>query len=380
MWAIRNHGPLLQHKDKDGWTPLYEAIRQKNHEFVELVIAHACDVRGLLGAANKGQNCLHLAISERSPLTRTIISEIQRSDERKSPFSTGAGGGVNRARHVQNSTDAGGFFTMHGLDDKMTPLHLAADMEQYDSDDKPYQFGRDAALPSRTLTNHIKSEVPPNRIIRRATGGAETPSRDPNPRPEDARLAATLGDETSWTPSNGVFPSQTADRAVARDDNSTTIHLNGAPTGTPTATKGPQSFDLVDIVQRLVAASRRVLVDYVDKDGKTPFQLRLETLQDEDPEERRCSIINDDSILLFMREYIVSTFDRKDALKALYRVGDGEKPHHLSLAEQTQTDATSGAHARGKQLPRLAPRDDPKREPSSLISRGCRISRSTHTF
>lgn len=283
VWAIRNHGPLLQHKDKDGWTPLYEAIRQKNHEFVELVIAHACDVRGLLGAANKGQNCLHLAISERSPLTRTIISEIQRSDERKSPFSTGAGGGVNRARHVQNSTDAGGFFTMHGLDDKMTPLHLAADMEQYDSDDKPYQFGRDAALPSRTLTNHIKSEVPPNRIIRRATGGAETPSRDPNPRPEDARLAATLGDETSWTPSNGVSPSQTADRAVARDDNSTTIHLNGAPTGTPTATKGPQSFDLVDIVQRLVAASPRVLVDYVDKDGKTPFQLRLETLQDEDP-------------------------------------------------------------------------------------------------
>jgi hypothetical protein len=45
--------------------------------------------------------------------------------------------------------------------------------------------------------------------------------------------------------------------------------------------------------------------------------------------------IENDCIAKYMREYIISNFHRKDAIKALYKVGDGmttsfPTPYHIS--------------------------------------------------
>ncbi|KLU81870.1 hypothetical protein MAPG_00951 [Magnaporthiopsis poae ATCC 64411] len=101
-------------------------------------------------------------------------------------------------------------------------------------------------------------------------------------------------------------------------------------------------FDLRRIVRELIKARPRVLVDFEDDSGQTPFQARLASLQrnpdiedvdarqDRKREIQRNKLIDKDEILSYMREYI-GTFSRADAVKALYKVG-GERVHEFDLS------------------------------------------------
>lgn len=122
----------------------------------------------------------------------------------------------------------------------------------------------------------------------------------------------------------------------------------GGALGQPTTT----SFDLPTIVMRLIDACPEALLEK-NADDETPFQARLSSLlrsrlghrggergpnepqqapgakaseasRARQREEDRRNVIENDAILSYMRQYIIDKFDRRRAMRALYRVGDGE--------------------------------------------------------
>lgn len=108
------------------------------------------------------------------------------------------------------------------------------------------------------------------------------------------------------------------------------------------------SFHLPTIVKRLIEACPDALLERNAED-ETPFQARLTTISQArnrgehgreeqgrpgiskseaeraaQYERERREMIESDEILSYMREYITDNFDRRRAMKALYKVGDGK--------------------------------------------------------
>lgn len=93
----------------------------------------------------------------------------------------------------------------------------------------------------------------------------------------------------------------------------------------------PQRFNLLAVVKKLVSARPEVLFCRDNADD-TPFQARMRFLQGTGTNAKdRREIIKEDEILRFMREYIIDKYDRREAMRALYPVGEG-KYYPSSLA------------------------------------------------
>ena len=135
------------------------------------------------------------------------------------------------------------------------------------------------------------------------------------------------------------------------------------------------NFDLPAIVTRLIDACPEALLERNTED-ETPFQARLAALQRAKEhhksehtrneqestgtkmseaehvaqlEEDRLQIIEKDEILSYMREYIIDKFDRRRAMKALYRVGDGKN----SMSRTTRAKIANERPAARRTGPRV---------------------------
>jgi hypothetical protein len=111
-----------------------------------------------------------------------------------------------------------------------------------------------------------------------------------------------------------------------------------------------KTFDRQRIVEQLIEAAPRVLVDCEDNYFDTPFRARLysklqgsedvklKTAAEVDADEvHRHKTIENDSILLYMRKYIIEKFTRRDAMTALYELGDGKTKIDSLTAMETDT-------------------------------------------
>ncbi|KAK1252160.1 hypothetical protein MKX08_003347 [Trichoderma sp. CBMAI-0020] len=298
-------------------TPLHLAITRQNHTFLGLILEHSKDAKVLLEQqTDVHETCLHLAIFKGSPFTETIISMIQQG----SAFKHSMDSGTKIARYdVSTTTHGTDIFTVQCERknfENMTPLHVAVSMVQEDLDNTISDYTYEVPITGKPLSaaSGIKKEF------------------EKYPKLMSGSRRASLVDNTDKALPIGTLSRQ----GTFKDDQEAKLCTEGKARS--------RVFDLRHIVEKLVEAKPRVLIDYQDNDDETPFQARLSYLlsksqqyngeQDgnsekrstlngmDDEESKRHKIIENDEILTFLRKYIIENFDRKDARKALYKVGD----------------------------------------------------------
>ncbi|KAI0595325.1 hypothetical protein F4775DRAFT_569866 [Biscogniauxia sp. FL1348] len=280
VWCIKTFRQLLNIKAV-GYTPLALAIMKGNNDFIQLVLDNVDEIYPLLGINNAYQkNALHLAIEYENPFCEIIIAKAQQGVPSQST-TTSVSSDVFTSKSSEPSDEIM----------EMTPLHLAV------------------AIITENDTGRSVIDVPqPRSNIKTNTKSDSTASLDRS-HPKPPERTKTLGRLTE-TP-----------LGVKR-------HENNLP-----------YFNSLNVVKQLIKAYDRVLVDIRDSNGHTPFQARLAELEkseqklnaekgvnktkDEDNREAfRHEMIENDKILCYLREYIITNFDRRDAIQALYKVGE----------------------------------------------------------
>lgn len=312
IWAVKAHSQLLRIKSVGGLTPLQLALAYgSNHGFVKTVLTHANDVGALLAdSADDGRTCLHFAIESKSPYTLMMISKALETQ------STTQWTQISKGLGPANQCD---FFTaISGPKWNETPLHSAV-VSGEDSDEKDNDSDAD---PGPSTSMQI---VSPSQVAR----GVKTLSQ-PERRPSNAQT------------------DKSADNSDRNSANTKATRRNGtleSRVWVKPATAEP-IFNLVDVVKSLVDANPRVLVDYRDVNDETPFQARLSFLleknnpnldgrSDEEKEKDHHETIENDKILKYLREYIIQNFYRRDALTALYKVGEGKTLQDAPLPDES---------------------------------------------
>lgn len=340
-WAIKTHRQLLEIKDKGGFTPLHVAISRRHHAFVELVLELADRIKELLSEqTHLCMTCLHSAIQYRSPLTEFIIGKAKEA----------SGATVEHSgAHIKNINELAGptaystgLFTIKSTDkdggwEGMTPLHMAVTASDPDGDHDEDSYGEDSDEDddggdaygeeqdedneSRKATNSVSDHRSTDYVFDKTQASQGRPFR--HLRDGDA----------AWQPNMGV---------QRRASTFKTSQQSAEPPDTPVVKADSLArrlpFNMVNIVRKLIDANDRVLVECKDARGRTPFQARVSMflkslakarggedrsrLAERENDRRR--IVEDDEILRYMRKYIINKFNRHDAMKALYEVGDGK--------------------------------------------------------
>lgn len=331
-WLFKAHPQLLKCKaGTGGLTPLHVAICNDNHEFVGLVLETVSEVRELLRlVTDKLETCLHYAILFRSPFTEALIEKSLNKRDTSTDTKTLVANGVNSQYKVSASTSSSAddfVFTVAATSEKYkdyTALHIAVTRELEDTKDSIFN---DMIATTTSVSSNVKTQNHSTQegLVSKTQVPVKQGDQIPDQRSKDGTASASL---------SVVPPNIKAIRRVPTSD------LSYSPTATPSGPpkknlallKGSKRFNLLDVVKHLIKANPRVLVDYHDMDGDTPFQARLNTLLLEDDQATdpvqyeidRHKIIESDDILREMRAYIIDNFYRKDAMTALYKVGDGK--------------------------------------------------------
>ncbi|KAK4222100.1 hypothetical protein QBC38DRAFT_504306, partial [Podospora fimiseda] len=321
IWAIQEHSQLLECQSDEGKTPLHQAIEKKNHHFVSLVLNHAKPdkIKSVLSIQDDdGMTSLHAAIDEGSPYTEAILAKIQ--DQPKiNPTALG----LASSAFMGETADVDKFFTVKTKDTEafmgMTPLHLAVtySSEPDDTRHEPPASGSEQAIFAEVKKAHEPPQY--NKAINQPSLPAGSQPFRPNSRSRDEPFFKPL-----------------------QRTKTTEMSINGAsvshPALAPTISFDPgnlaRTFDLLHVVQKLITAKPRVLVDFEDLEHRTPFQARMAHLKKErglafsdernrESEAERNKFIAGDTVLSYMREYIIDNFSRADAMKALYKIGHG---------------------------------------------------------
>ncbi|RYP40703.1 hypothetical protein DL768_010602 [Monosporascus sp. mg162] len=365
-WAIKRHRQLLECRDGAGFPPLHLALVNQNHGFVALVLERADEVWMLIeqytGVALTG---LHRAIWHRSPFTEAILDKIRDAPDTKSRNQQFQ---VNSIRSTpgldRNSHELADIFTRVSTEaiydtergyPGMTALHFAATLARPSSDDdedynqcltalstQPKPADNRMGPPSHSGkveagfdgTRTPISPVIMHNLLRRGTMGEGSPIDDMD------KMAKLRGHKL------GCFDdaSDSIRTKPPRETEEKRLDAFPARDLLVKMRNQPRRFDPLAIVRKLVEAKPDVLVNCRDALGNTPFQARLSFLQseledqgrdekvDRDGQEskgrkeckERHEIINEDAVLRFMREYIISNYDRREAMKALYPIGEGK--------------------------------------------------------
>ena len=59
--VLDNNESLINKRDRNGWTPLHEAVRDGNLDVIALLLERGADVNARTGANGEGGSALHLA-------------------------------------------------------------------------------------------------------------------------------------------------------------------------------------------------------------------------------------------------------------------------------------------------------------------------------
>ncbi|CAK7226324.1 hypothetical protein SCUCBS95973_006163 [Sporothrix curviconia] len=347
-WAVQNHRKLLFCKTEDGYTPLHLAIRDSNNEFVGLVLQYTKNIQELLAEKTVLEmTCLHLAIDNRSPFTGHIIERLLQNPTPNGDGTVATPGGSNM------SSGAYGVFTAKAKDvhngyDGMTPLHMA--VTAADTDDRDNFMGQVVAPPM----SNAKPQAVPSKAPRQADGdgrgqdatrdidggrGRETVTRGQD-RGLDRGLERGLERGQDRLPINtrlqrvGTANLDKEPATPIQKAPETTVKEKETAKNDTDLLRNARRFEILDIVKRLVDACPRVLVDCKDASSCTPFQAALDLEFDEKKDElaalktdaqredKRHEIIDNLPVLNYLRKYIIDNFNRRDAMRALYKVGD----------------------------------------------------------
>lgn len=310
-WAVKEHRQLLECKNRGSDTPLHLNIMERRNEFVSLVLDQVERVDALLESqTDREETCLHYAIEHRSLFTEEIIIKAQ---EAGSKTKSGLGSIKPETTDVQLDV-----FTIKDRE-LMTPLHMAATSVLVHPSDK--EDFRSISTTTAKLQRSSKKATFNDSMVDSAGSETQSPITMSNNIKEklDKRL-----NQSNIKARRGLsleIPGETPSPKQAQE-----------PKKTQTPLKGAREFDLMTIVKKLIDANPRVLLEKDNDDSRTPFQARLAFLQREDSgdltaaeaEAQRHEIIDSDPILTYMRSYIVPNFSRRDAMTALYEIGDGE--------------------------------------------------------
>ena len=340
-WAVQNHRKLLFCKTEGGYTPLHLAIRDSNNEFVGLVLQCTKNIQELLAErTDLDMTCLHLAIDNRSPFTGHMIERLLQNTASNGNGTAATPGGGNM------SSGAYGVFTVKAKDahsgyDGMTPLHMAVTAEDIDERDNfmgqvvapPPSNAKPQLAPSKARQTDgdgrgldASREVDGGRGRDTTARGQERDRGDP-----DRRLLINTRLQRAGTTNFDKDPGTPTLRAP-----DTTVKEKETTKGEIDLLRDARRFETLDIVKRLVDASPRVLVDCQDASSCTPFQAALDLeldarraelaslRTDAQREAKRHEIIESLPVLTYLRTYIIDKFNRRDAMKALYKVGDGK--------------------------------------------------------
>lgn len=327
-WAVQSHKKLLLCKTDGGHTPLHLAIRSKNHEFVGLVLQYADKIQDLLSEkSHLDMTCLHFAIHYRSPFTEEIIAKALGNSETDATVPDAAThnhiNGISQP--VIGPTNFMDIFVVQSKDQEnkyegMTPLHIAVVAEEHDAEDDNYL---NQPPPQSSATKFQGSST---KIKQYSAVELESP--------------VEVADKFIFV-NKGLQRSRTADMTKTALSRGSEVQRDDLK-----LLRKARPFRLLDVVKKLADANPRVLVDYKDADGNTPFQALVELerkfLEDsfaaqkteERREAKRHEMIDSDQILLFLRSYIIDKFDRRDAMKALYKVGDGKSLLYSSILQK----------------------------------------------
>ncbi|KAK4225133.1 hypothetical protein QBC38DRAFT_457589 [Podospora fimiseda] len=384
QWAIRAHPQLLQFRDAGGSTPLHIAIMNENHQFVALVLDYVENIRSLLEMKTSlSLNCLHTAILHQCPYTEQIIKkslELERNhstpsheknvqhEERDQGF--GSGTQFPDDMSISHTADDSIFtvipdhqdldHTYSGEVSGQTPLHLAvtfdAGPEAPDSEDSLDT----ADAPPSSSNSHSFSNLP-RRVsdlgldIGKSNPVIDEPIDVKSPHQSSRRLSThmllavngTGGKKSSVATGAEVKSSKQVSfdddgpKEIARDHDKAASSGGGnheprfepprqhSRATTCTSTRIP-TWNATRVVRRLVEARPGVLL-WPNAQKETPFQHRLRLVMEPDENDHhsqpaiphdRDMLVNEDRILSYLREYIIDNFSRRDAMKALYKIGE----------------------------------------------------------
>ena len=283
-WLLKEYHGLLEKKDKLGYAPLFRALLDDKHAFVNAVLSFP----GLknLGAVlkltcDKG-NILHVAIDNDSPFIKTIVEKCK-------------------------SYPA---IFMQGDSDRDTPLHyaVATDVGQRDleavlrkhglmaKDAPPTQLTAEPFLPVRRVgTLSHGSRQPKQHIL--------SPS---DPTPADW----TLVDGEPRSASKGVQPLEIVERLVEACP-AALSHKNN---------EGETPYRCREYMLRHSASVNDALNRILDKASATTDKATPEELH----EIAFRQIFVEDPIASHIREYCMCNLARDEIMRCLYQPGQGE--------------------------------------------------------
>jgi hypothetical protein len=324
-WVCQKR-PELLHCKYLSFPPIHSAIQAKNTEFIRIVLESAPDSNTLFTPADdKNMTCLHFAIQEESVLSGAIIARAK--ELRK----TAAKDDIN-------------VFLAKTWNKKQTPLHCAVaqalDDEEYDTEDTEilHQTQTTMTIPDPILH---EASISDRQVPRVETLLGSVPSGTEVPR--------------SPVQTNGVLrraPDLFPDEAVAIDSSALKISREKKEQARSTSFK-PTSDGQArhqDIPRYRVGETIRSLIDAMgealleeDIDNNTPYQAIVKELEGsvgeivksrfakrvEEEEKPQCyqyvlRFLLEDPRAKIVRTYCVEQLSRKNALKALYKVGEGK--------------------------------------------------------
>ncbi|CAI7570067.1 unnamed protein product [Penicillium glandicola] len=259
-WSIRGYPELLEQKEKDTkFTPVHKAIDAGFHDFVHLVLNEMKDPTRILGLKTQlKQNCLQFAIIKRCPYTELMIEVLAMN---------------NSPPGNQDPLVAMCEWTEEDSCKDLTPLHLAL----IPSENPEERTGQKGQKSSRGTDK-------PALLAMQQSQNIKSPSeKDDVKEPKDPK-----------------FPDP-------QDSKASSLPI----------------FDSFKVMQKLIEVRPRALVDFKDTHGETPFQIRVNALSQNDADPSKIDqIIRKDELLSYTRRYIIENFTQRDAVKALYQLGE----------------------------------------------------------
>lgn len=329
-WVCKDHPELFECKH-GGLPPLHLAIQSGNAEFVRIVLDGSTNSKTLFAPKDTNhRTCLHFAIHQKSHLTKPIIEKAK------------------KLRLKPKVKDDINVFTAKNFPHGQTPLHCAVAQrpdkeEEGDTSDVEANVPDRAASASDTLVK-VPEAIPESASINieREFGQISRGEVIGSSQPILARVPDSPI-ETDGFPrdARASFPDEVPVRGTKDNSNRLTRSMSFRTGLADTESEKIEPYRVGQTIKDLIDAMDGALLEQ-DSTENTPYQAIVSELEkflegqvngqnmsrETDPEyfdiELRDALNNWDLRAKIIRKHCIRNMSRDDALKALYKVGDGK--------------------------------------------------------